>query len=230
MNNPVGKEDPISTTIAAKEFNRLPLPQTDSLGAEDPDAHGGGGFLRGHLLKFTNAGVWFDTVEGAVIGPDQPFLVFDERKVCQKWIDRRPVESRVMAVGEPFPDIERLNHGAPKSEWREFCGTLKGPWENIRYIYLLNAQCGAFTWAPSTKGANMCMSDLKAELRRARHLQGKTNLYPIVALHACVWKTAYGERQRPAFKVLSFATLGEPTGQPTLNETPAPPMNDAIPY
>jgi hypothetical protein len=74
------------------------------------------------------------------------------------------------------------------------------------------------------------MSDLKAELRRARFLQGKTNLYPIVALHACVMKTAYGDRQRPAFKVLGFATLGEPTGQPTLNEMPAPPMNDAITY
>jgi hypothetical protein len=223
------REDPISTAIAAKEFNALPRPQTDSLGAEDPDA-GSGGLLRGHLLKFGNSGTWLDTVEGAVVGPDQQFLVCEEIKACEKWGDRRVVERRIMALGEAFPDVERLNLETPREQWREFCGVPKGPWQNTRYIYLYNPQYGAFTWAPSTIGASMCMRDLKAELRRARHLHGKTNLYPIVTLHAVVMKTAYGDRQRPAFKVLGFATLGEPTGQPTLNETPAPPMNDKIPY
>lgn len=205
-----------------------PAPTKISDGFDGVDDGGARSIIRGVKLKFTNSAEWVDEA-GEVIVPEREFLVVELAKVVQKWLDAMPVETRVLAPAEYFPDLEILNAEAPQSEWRDAFGKKVGPWQNSIVAYLLDPKTmEGFTWPTSTAGGFRAIDELKGHVRRARMLQG-ANVYPVVTLADTHMRTQFGGRQRPQFKVKRFVVLGG-VERPLLEQTEPEPMNDEIQY
>ena len=216
-----------ATTTPAPAVSAPPAPAAKrSDGFDDVDDRVGTSIIRGDKLKFTNAGAWVDE-NGDPIAKDREFLVVELMKVSQKWIDGKPVETRILSSGEYFPDIEKLNAEAPRSEWRDAFGKMVGPWQNSFVLYLLDPETmQGFTFPTSTAGGFRAVFELKGDVHRARMLQGD-NVYPVVTLADTHMKTQYGPRQRPAFKIVRFVPIGG-QARPLLGQPEPEPMKDAI--
>jgi hypothetical protein len=215
-----------ATTTPAPAVSAPPAPAAKRSDGFDDDDGVGMSIIRGEKLKFTNAGTWVDE-NGDPIAKDREFLVVEVMKVRQKWIDGKPVETHILGSGEYFPDIEKLNAEAPRSEWREVFGKMAGPWQNSFVLYLLDPKpMRGFTFPTSTAGGFRAVFELKGDVHRARMLQGD-NVYPVVTLADTHMKTQYGGRQRPAFKIVRFVQIGG-KARPLLEQPELEPMNDAI--
>lgn len=216
--------------------NKQPAQTVVSDGFDGLDDGGTSSIIRGSKIKFSNAGEWLDEA-GDVITPECELLVIEIAKYTQKWLDGRPAETRPVAPDECFPDVERLNEEAPKTEWREKFGVMRGPWQNTIAVYLFDAKSAkGFTFPTSTAGGFRAVSELKGRVRNARMVQGVGNIYPVVTLSAVHMNTAYGGRQRPQFKVQRFISLGgavRPLLEQAKLEQPEqkkPPFDDHIPF
>jgi hypothetical protein len=174
-------------------------------GFDDPDDGGLRSIIRGAKLKFTNAAKWI-TGDGDEINAAREFLVVELVRVVQKWIDGKPVETRILAPDETFPDIDELNAVAPKEEWRDHFGHAVGPWQKSIVAYLLDPA------TMSTVGGFKAFNTLKDETRRARLVHG-ANVFPIVTLGDADMPTQFGHRRRPAFIVKRFVPIG-PAAEP----------------
>jgi hypothetical protein len=197
--------------------NRPASTKVSDDGFDAVDDGGTRSIIRGMKLKFENSAKWIDTA-GDVISPEREFLVVELTKGSQKWLDNMPAETRILSPREHFPDLERLNAEAPETEWREKFGKKTGPWQNFIAVYLFDPKTlEAFTWPTSTAGGFRAVSELKERVRHARMMQGD-NIFPVVTLSDTHMKTQFGGRQRPAFKVLRFITIGG-TQRPLLEPT-----------
>jgi hypothetical protein len=176
-------------------------------GFDDPDDGGLRSIIRGAKLKFTNAAKWV-TGDGDEINPAREFLVVELLRVVQKWIDGKPVETRIMAPGENFRDIDELNAAAPKEEWRDHYGKAVGPYEKSCVAYLLDpVTMACFTFPTTTVRGFKAFKALKDETKRARLVHG-ANVFPIVSLGDTNMPTDHGPRRRPAFVVKRFVPIG----------------------
>jgi hypothetical protein len=223
----------MNNAIASKANHQLVGP--DHFDGPDPDAGTGsrsGGLIKGEKLKFNPfSGEWISG-DGTVIAAEREFIVIGLAYVTQKWgPDNRPVETRLLAAGEFFPDIERLNTEAPASEHRMFCGTLKGPWENSKIAYLFDPRLATgFTWITATKGGFAGVTELKTATQHARMLQ-KRLLFPVVTLTSGPWPTSFGSKlYRPILKISRFEPIGDAPAQSGFEAPKPEEMNDAIVY
>jgi hypothetical protein len=162
--------------------------------------------LRGTLIKFTNTYTWV-TSAGEEIPTDQEFIAVDLKRVEAKWpTDKKgPPETRVLRAGEQFRDLKELNGKTPKSEWREYHGQLKGPWENQHYLYLLDRLMKRYTYVTSTIGGHIAISELVQQVKDARIGYGP-DTYAKVRLSDTWMKTSYSPdgRQRPHFIITGY--------------------------
>jgi len=80
--------------------------------------------LLGLKLKYL-APLWTDPDEQEV---KVLLVAHDILRKVQKWIDGRPVETIVLAPGQPWPDIEKMNDEMPARRMarsiRQACGAL----------------------------------------------------------------------------------------------------------
>jgi hypothetical protein len=219
---------------------------------EGDDQPHGGGIIKGTAIRFSNEATWTDRDEEEL--PDGlELVVVDVARVVQKWIDRLPVETRILEPGEKFPDIEQLNQDAPRSEWANGPdGKARGPWQMQHIVYLLNPETmDRFTFPTGTVGGQRAVREVVDKTKWMRKLGG-AHVYPVITLSDAFMPTAFGGRQRPHFEItrwVSFApdetALPAPLGPDTAVEravqivpgqprTIGPPtlaeeMNDEIP-
>jgi hypothetical protein len=194
------------------EHTNIALGNSYHDGFDDPDDGNFRSIIRGAKLKFTNAAKWI-TGDGGEINAAREFLVVELVRVVQKWIDGKPVETRILAPEENFPDIDELNTAAPKEEWRDHYGKAAGPWQKSYVGYLLDpATMACFTYPTSTVGGFQAFHTLKDETRRARLVHG-ANVFPIVTLGDVDMPTGFGPRRRPAFIVIRYVPIG-PAAEP----------------
>ena len=178
----------------------------------DDDESGGGSLIKGMKLKFTNEAKWEAGEEE--IAADHEFIVVEILRVVQKWIDQKPVETRVLAPDEKFPDIDELNEAAPKEEWTEKFGKEVGPWQKGRIVYLIDPETLQFyTFPTGTVGGDQAVRDLRESTGMARRMRG-SNIYPRIHLSDTHMNTKFGGRQRPAFDIVRYEALGELTAPP----------------
>jgi hypothetical protein len=175
-----------------------------------------GGVIQGDILKFTNESEWV-TRDGEALPGDRELIVADVGRVAQKWIDQKPVETRVLGPGEKFPDIEKLNADSPRSEWTEDKnGKPRGPWQRRHLVYLFDPEfLDRFTFTTGTVGGAIAVREIVEKTRMARRIHG--NVHPIVKLTDVFMNTKYGGRQRPHFEIVRWADLsggGEATALP----------------
>jgi hypothetical protein len=218
---------------------------------EGDDQPHGGGVIKGTAIRFTNEATWTNRDEDE-LPDDLELVVVDVARVVQKWINRLPVETRVLEPGEKLPDIEELNQVAPRSEWSDGPdGKKRGPWQAQHVLYLLNLETmDRFTFPTGTVGGQIAVSELVDKTRWMRKLRG-AHVYPIIRLSDTFMPTAFGGRQRPYFEIKRWVSFGRdealsaPLGSnaaiedaaqkaPELPRTVGPPtlseeMNDEIP-
>lgn len=198
------------------------------------------GVIQGSCVKFTNESAW-ELRDGEVMPADVELVAVDIARVVQKWVNQEPVETRILAPGEKFPDISELNEQVPKSEWGEGPdGRPRGPWQSQHIVYLLNPQTmDRYTFPTGTVGGAIAVRDLVDKTNWMRKFRG-AHVYPVVTLSDTFMKTRFGGRQRPHFLIKRWVGMGPaedkalpaPTSpaqavtEPTLKEE----LSDSIPF
>jgi hypothetical protein len=82
-------------------------------------------------------------------------------------------------------------------------GTATCPWKWTNFLYLLDAKSGdALTFSSSTSGGKVAISDLTQQIKKMRSTRPAA--MPIVELESVQMSTAYGDRLRPAFKIVGW--------------------------
>ena len=177
--------------------------------------------LKGTQIKFTNAYTWV-TRAGEEMPTDVDFIASNIVRVLAKWPKdkNKPPETSVLG-GEKFPDIKMLNEETPKSEWREYNGVPKGPYEIQHYLYLLDRLLKKYTYVASTIGGSIAIHDLLEQVKDARLVYGP-GIYAKVRLSDTWMKTSYSPdgRQRPHFIVTGYTRRRGGGGDGKLAELP----------
>jgi hypothetical protein len=184
--------------------------------------------IKGTLVKFTNDASW--VVHGDEELPDDLELaVIDIGRVVQKWADGNPVETRVLAPDEKFPDIKQLNADTPREEWIEGPdGQERGPWQAQHLVYLLDLETmDVYTYATGTVGGSIAVRDIRERTNWMRRLRG-SDVFPVVTLSDVHMNTRFGGRQRPHFKVARWVALGSNGGDGVAVEGPKAPQLTAL--
>jgi hypothetical protein len=146
--------------------------------------------------------------DDTVIAADREFLVVEIVKALQKWIEQLPVETRVLAADEKFPDVDKLNDAAPREEWTEKFGKEVGPWQKCYVVYLLDPETmQVYSFPTNTHGGGRAVRELRETTSLARRIRGQ-NIYPRVRLGDVHMNTQYGGRQRPTFNIVNYEMLG----------------------
>ena len=66
-------------------------------------------------------------------------LVLGLKKVMQKFVGRKLVETIVMPDGEKVPDLKAMNDAAPREEWgTDLNGNPVGPYVRVLVLKLIN--------------------------------------------------------------------------------------------
>jgi hypothetical protein len=185
--------------------NRNMVPFDDGIdgASQDEDADR---IVKGTKLKYDDATGWIAGDEQ--IDPDREFLAFKFGKAIQQWVpgEVRP-RTQMMPAEAKFPDVEAMNDAAPKSEWREWKGQKKGPYEAVVIIYFLDlSSMQIFTYINSTIGSKRAFHDLREAAKLARMIHGAA-VYPVVTCGETPMPTKHGPRQRPHFIAKRFETL-----------------------
>jgi hypothetical protein len=177
-------------------------------GVEGDDRPQAGGVVQGVLAKFTNEAKWV-TRDGDELPADLELVAVDIARVAQKWVDQVPTETIILAPGQKFPDVKKLNDEVPRSEWREGpSGDLVGPWQTQHIVYLLDPKTmERFTYPTGTIGGSIAVRDLADRTTWMRRFRG-THVYPMVTLGDAHMNTKFGGRQRPQFKIVRWVSLG----------------------
>ena len=131
--------------------------------------------------------------------------------VVNKWgEDNLPLETQILAVGERFPDFEKLNNKCPRNEWRVAFGKEVGPWSGQHCLYLIDENLNRYTWPSPTAtiGSAIAVRELVDQIKLVRRFRQSENIYPVVELSHVDFKTGYGLRQRPHLAIQQWVTLG----------------------
>jgi hypothetical protein len=170
--------------------------------------------IDGTRIKFSADAKWTDAQNVEL--PALILLVVDVKRVVNHWIDGRPsAKTMVLAPGERWPDIKKLNTDAPESEWRTDpnSGEFKGPWEPQRLLYLLEpTTLDKYTYPTNTAGGKRAISELTDKITWAQKV--RPGARPLVQLSKIWMPTKYRGRMRPHFIIqkewmLPDGTMGE---------------------
>jgi hypothetical protein len=161
------------------------------------------------------------SAEAKWVGPDGEelprgleLMAADILRLVNYWgKDGKPVEehTRILAPGEKFPDVSSLNDAVAKSEWREWQGTLRGPWACQHIVRFLDLATMTKYWWPSpttTVGSARCVSELADQVKWMRRYRGQL-VYAVVTLSDTFMPTRFGGRQRPDLPVKRWITFGD---------------------
>jgi hypothetical protein len=163
-----------------------------------------GAFGGARLLKYVTD--HYVTREGEVIEPSREMAVLGLKKVVQKFVGQKLVDTIVVPDGEKMPDVAAMNEAAPREEW----GTdLNG---NPVGLKMLDAKTmDRFAFVTSSVGGSIAVGDLSDKTKIMRRLNGP-NVVPVVSCSTTNFKTRYATRKRPDFRVLRWMTLGGDSG------------------
>jgi hypothetical protein len=215
----------------AKVENNLPVADGfDGFedGVEGDDQQERTSVIQGTLVRFTNDFVWM-TNDDDELPSTLELIGIDVLRVVQKWgVDGKPAgAATVLAPGQRFPNVEKMNEEAPRSEWVEKFGKMVGPYQRQHVCYLLDpATLNRFTFPTSSTGGTIAVSELVDRVKWMRRFRG-AHIYPVVTLAAKHMNTAYGGRERPHFIIKRWVNLDDsgnllsPPADPTSGDTGA---------
>jgi len=191
----------------------------------DDNINAGSSIIQGTKLKFLDPH-WL--IEGQIV-TGMLLTAINVLNVVTKWShDNKPLETKILAPGERFPDFEKLNADCPQSEWRVSFGKKVGPWSGQHCLYLIDEHFNCSTWASpiTTGGSAIAVRELVDQIKRVRRYRYRDNVYPVVELSHTHFPNRYKpDRERPHLLIKRWVTLG---ADRTADELP-PPTTAALP-
>jgi hypothetical protein len=206
------------STMLNDDNKQLPVPaeQYDSDGFDDADESAGS---FGPIEKFLD-GDW--SIGGVPSDPKRRLVAVHTESFIRRWKDKQVIET---IKTKPLPNLDDLNATVPKDEWElDLNGAPRKPYELAHRLDLLNLDTAEHTtFISATKGAGKAVSLLKDQVQWMRRMRGN-NVVPQVMLGWAPFKTGFGMRKRPDFKVTGWFDLsasGPAAVQaPTLKQLP----------
>lgn len=202
-----------------------------------------GAFGGARLLTFKEG--QFFTRDGEEIGPGRELMVLGLKKIVQKFVGGKLVDTKILPDGEPAPDLKTMNEAAPKEEWgTDLAGNPAGPYVLVLALKMLDENTmDRFAFVTRSKGGSIAIGDLSDKVKLIRHIRKDSNVVPIVS---CRWRNFPIKRlnivkKRPDFAVLRFTKLGgddgglpapeapKPLNPPTTSTPPASPTSSSAP-
>jgi hypothetical protein len=190
----------------------VPVEQPEHDGFDDHDD----GSSFGPIEKFVD-GDW--SIGGVPADPKRRLLAVGTETWLRRWKDKRVIDE---IKDKPLPDLEMLNESIPKSEWEIGLDgiTPRKPYERAHRVDFLNLDTGEHTnFVAATAGAARAVAQLKKQVKWMRRMRG-SGVVPQVVLDWAPFKTQFGMKKRPDFKVASWFDLGG--GAPASVEAQAP--------
>jgi hypothetical protein len=182
-----------------------------------------GAFGGARLLKYVTD--HFVTREGEVIGPERELAALGLKKVIQKFVGQRLVDTIVVADGEKVPDIAAMNEQAPREQWgADFQGNPAGPYTLVLVLKLLDpTNMERFAFITSSKGGAIGVGDLSDKVKIMRRFRGP-GVVPVVSCSTTAFRIARLNvtRKRPDFRVVRWITLGDSGGSLSAPKSPKP--------
>ena len=165
-----------------------------------------GAFGGARLLKFVDGR--FVTREGEEISAENELLALGLKKVIQKFVGRKLVETTVIPDGEKVPDLKAMNDAAPREEWgTDLNGDPAGPHVLVLVLKLINtATLDRYAFITNRVGGQIAIGDLSDKTKIMRKLRGP-NVSPVVSLGVTTFKTKVGLKKRPDFRVVRWLAL-----------------------
>jgi hypothetical protein len=162
----------------------------------------GGSAIVGKLVKFSVDGRFVvDKTEPMAADTTLVAMAVVTAWVC--WKDGRLVEHRITQPGQYHPDREELGNLDEKAWEVGLNDKPSDPWRDTRYLHLMDPQTGAdFTFVTDTFGGRRGIGDLKSQIANVRSSHPAS--VPILKLCSTPWKTKFGVKQRPEFKVVGW--------------------------
>jgi hypothetical protein len=200
----------------------------------------GGTAIVGKLIKFTTDGK-FVVDKTEALRAETALVAMGVVTCWTRWgEDGEKPEHRITQPGQQHPDREELPD-LDESKWPPgLNGEPSDPWRDTRYLHLIDPQTGTdYTFVTESYGGRRGIGDLKSQIANVRSAHPAA--VPIVKPCSTPWKTKYGVKQRPEFKVVGWRGRQEtaaPVAQvseerqrkPLERRTTPAPMNDEIPW
>jgi hypothetical protein len=199
------KKDLMSTTSGAPSTQ-----ESDGLGTFDLTQFGmkGGAFGGAKILKYVTD--HYVTTQGEAIGPEREFAVLGLKKIVQKFVGHKLVDSEIVPDGAPMPDIEAMNQAAPREEWGTgLDGKPQGPYVRIIALQLLDPNTmDRFAFITQTVGGAIAVGDLTDKIKIMRRFNGADTV-PVVTLGTTPFRIARLNvtKKRPDFRVARWIKL-----------------------
>jgi hypothetical protein len=160
-----------------------------------------GTMIVGKLLKFLDGRYIADKTE--TLPADTTLVAVGVITVWTHWVDGKPVEHRVTQPGQLHPEREDLPE-QDESKWPPGLNDEPSdPWRDTRYLHLIDPQTGAdYTFTTDSFGGRRGVGELKSQIANVRFAH--PSAVPVVQLGSVPWKTKFGTKQRPSFKVIGW--------------------------
>jgi hypothetical protein len=190
--------------------------------------------LRGTLLKFADWR-WTAGQEGRLIPIGTKMVAVGTAAAWVRWENGKPAGHRVRAPGGVLAEREELGYD-DRSCWEKMPdGTLRDPWQNTRYVYLVDpATAEEFTFSTSSMGGFGAVSSLSGPIQRMR--MARPGAAPVVELNCQDMKTKFGKKSKPWLKIVDWVG-GKPqeSAPKQIEHNPAKApvrgdMDDGIPF
>jgi hypothetical protein len=182
-----------------KDDKQLPVPaeQHEHDGFDDQDEGGG----LGPFEKF-NDGEW--TTSGVPADPKRRILAVHIEMFVRRWRSKQAEDIR----DKPLPNVDDLNACVPKAEWElDLNGQPREPYKLTYRVDFLDLDSGEHTqFISDSKGAKVAYKRLKDRVTWMRKMRGRA-VVPQVMLTWAPFKTGFGMKKRPDFKVVAWFDL-----------------------
>jgi hypothetical protein len=182
--------------------------ETDGLDNFSPEQIGRkiGAFGGARLLKFVDG--HFVTREGEEIGPDKELIVLGLKKVVQKFVGRKLLDTIIVPDGESVPNLKEMNDAAPREEWGvDLNNNPVGPYTLVLVLKLINGlTLDRFAFITNSVGGSIAIGDLSDKTRIMRRFRAP-NVSAVVSLGVTTFRTTFGPKKRPDFRIVRWTRL-----------------------
>jgi hypothetical protein len=190
-----------------------------------------GSAIIGKLMKFGIDGR-FTIDKTDVLAAEKTLVAIGVVTCWTHWDDGQPIEHRITAPGAVHPDRSGLPD-LDESQWPSGLNDQPSdPWRDTRYLHLIDPLTGAdYTFVTDTFGGRRGIGELKSQIANVRSVHPAA--VPIVKPCSVDWKTRFGIKKRPEFKIVGWRgreTEERPRKVLERRVVPAPEMDDDIPF
>jgi hypothetical protein len=158
--------------------------------------------VRGTPAKIDNDGKWTRGYEKDVLNVDQDFLLVDTSEVWRLLRKGHPIEYVPREPGSPTRP-PRPDSFEEEESWPTFNGTPSDPWKYCCVVHLIALANGeTFNFVAATAGGWVARDELLEQIKSMRMM--KPGALPIVRLASTSFKTKFGLRKRPMFRIVGW--------------------------